>query len=223
MIKEKIDELLKLSEIDLGLYQFELDPLGHKIQLTEKISMIEKAIACGEDLACKLVATYGDVALEDYLGNLDISLTRKATNSGLEYIYFGTYQKPNKITIYEDNIAKGTTIVKGLSYEGLNQAEFSEVIIAHEMFHHLEEMYPELYVNQIKVPLWTLGKFKYLSPLIAPAEIASMAFAKKLLNLKFQPNILDVILLLSDNQELAEEIYLNMMAMKKISLVGGKA
>lgn len=206
-MKEKIEKLLKISDRQFGHYLLMQDPIEGKIDPDFKEEFIERALACGKGLAKDLKDKYGFEKINEYLKVLDIELIRKDTNSGLEYIYFGTYQKPNKITIYTDNIKEGVDLVKKWSIKPLEDVNLEDIVIAHEMFHHFQENDETLYINTNKIVLWSIGKFKYKSKLISQAEIASMAFAEEILGLNFSPNILDVLLLYPHNQDLAIDIY----------------
>lgn len=155
----------------------------------------------------ELKEKYGKRTIDEYIKELKIKLTYKEAHNGLEYIYFGTYEKPNKMTIYKDNIQKGKKIAVKEKINGLEKINIQDIVKAHELFHHFEETRSDLYVNTNKITLWRLGKYEYKSKLISQAEIASMAFAKHLLDLSFSPNVLDVLLLYPHNEEQSNQLY----------------
>lgn len=210
-MKEKIEYLMKLSDKEFGYYIFSHDPIRDKVDAKLKEEIIEKSLECGREVARGLKRKYGFKDIVEYLKVLDLELCKKDTNSGLEYIYFGTYQKPNKITIYTGNIKLGTDLIEEWDLVALKNVELEDIVIAHEIFHHFQEHDENLYINTNKIILWSIGKFKYKSRLVAQDEIAGMAFAKELLNLDFSPNILDVLLLYPHNKDLAIEIYENII------------
>ncbi|MCR2045388.1 hypothetical protein [Anaerosalibacter massiliensis] len=206
-MKEKIESLMELSDKQFGYYIFSHDPIRNKVDVKLKEEIIEKSLECGKKVAKNLKKEYGFKNIVEYLKVLDLELYKKDNNNGIEYIYFGTYQKPNKITIYTNNIKMGTDLVKKWDLNILKGIKLRDIIIAHEIFHHLQEHDKSLYINTNKITLWSVGKFKYRSKLVAQEEIASMAFAKELLNLDFSPNVLDVLLLYPHNKDLAVKIY----------------
>lgn len=210
-MKKKIETIIKLSDRHFAHYLFTHDPIKDKVDKDLKEEIIKKSLSCGKEVAKELKKKHGTKTLSEYLEILDLELTRKDVNNGLEYIYFGTYQKPNRITIYTDNIKLGTDLIKKWDLKELANVSLEDIVIAHEMFHHFQDRDPNLYVNTNKITLWSIGGFKYKSKLIAQAEIASMAFAKELLNLNFSPNVLDVLLLYPHDMELAIDIYDNIM------------
>ncbi|MBU5294128.1 hypothetical protein KQH90_08775 [Anaerosalibacter bizertensis] len=210
-MKEKIEYLMKLSDKEFGYYIFSHDPIQNKVDEKLKEEIIEKSLECGREVAEGLKIKYGFKNIVEYLKVLDLELCTKDTNSGLEYIYFGTYQKPNKITIYTDNIKLGTDLIEEWDLVRLKNVELQDIVIAHEIFHHFQEHDKSLYINTNKITLWSIGKFKYRSRLVAQDEIAGMAFAKELLELDFSPNVLDVLLLYPHDKDLAIEIYENII------------
>lgn len=68
-----------------------------------------------------------------------------------------------------------------------------------------------LYVNTLRIKLWKLGPYTHTSSLVCAGEIAGMAFAKRILNLSFSPNVLDVLLLYPHNKELSSQLYKQIM------------
>lgn len=210
-MKEKITALTKLSDRHFGHYLFTHDPINGKVDSELKEEIIEKSLICGKEVAQRLKKEYGFENLTEYLKALNIQLARKDTNGGLEYIYFGTYQKPNKITIYVENLKKGENLIRDWNFKLFENTKIEDIVIAHEMFHHLQEQDKTLYINTNKITLWSIGKFNYKSRLVAQADIASMAFAKEMLSLNFSPNVLDVLLLYPHDKELAVNIYHDIM------------
>lgn len=206
-MKEKIESLMELSDKQFGYYIFSHDPIRNKVDVKLKEEIIEKSLECGKEVAKNLKKEYGFKNIVEYLKVLDLELYKKDNSNGVEYIYFGTYQKPNKITIYTNNIKMGTDLVKKWGLNILKGIKLEDIVIAHEIFHHLQEHDKSLYINTNKITLWSVGKFKYRSKLVAQEEIASMAFAKEILNLDFSPNVLDVLLLYPHNKDLAMKIY----------------
>lgn len=215
MIKTEIKELMQLSDEVFGRYLFSQDPLKGKVSQEEKEEIIQDALQCGIDASRELKEKYGTCSVDEYIAKLNISLTYKESHNGLEYIYFGTYQKPDQMTIYKDNIQKGQDLVTEEKMEAFGNVDFQDVVKAHELFHYFEEEKKELYVNTHKITLWRLGKYEHKSKLISQSEIASMAFARELLGLDFSPNVLDVVLLYPHNADQAHRVYKNIVRHQK--------
>jgi hypothetical protein len=207
MIKEQIQTLMQLPDEVFGLYLFNQDPLRGKLSPKQKEVIFQDAMQCGIDLSQELKEKYGHCTVDEFINKLDIKLTYKDSHNGLEYIYFGTYQKPNKMTIYKENIKKGHDLAVQEHILELQEVNLEDIVKAHELFHHFEEQRKELYVNTHKITLWRFGKYEHKSKLVSQSEIASMAFAKDLLQLDFSPNVLDVLLLHPHNKNQAQKVY----------------
>jgi hypothetical protein len=113
------------------------------------------------------------------------------------------------------NIRKAEELVKN---ENLNLlldgVKIEDVLIAHEMFHFIEDNNKEIYTRAAKIMLWRLGPIKYHSGLVALGEIAAMAFAKELLQLSYYPNLFDILLLYPHDKSKAKTLYDEVRAMR---------
>lgn len=212
MIKEQIEKLMQLPDEVFGFYLFNQDPLRGKLSAEQKKDIFRDAVQCGIDLSHELKKKYGHCPVDEYIDKLGIQLTYKDSHNGLEYIYFGTYQKPNKMTIYKGNIQKGLDLIEQEQILKLQGVNLVDIVKAHELFHHFEEHRKDLYVNTHKITLWRLGMYEHKSKLVSQSEIASMAFAKELLQLDFSPNVLDVLLLYPHNANMAQKVYESIMS-----------
>lgn len=210
-IKKSIECLLKLSDKDFGKYLVSTDPIEGRIRGTLREEIIEKSLQCGYEEADKILSkigkTSGDLNIALLTKELGITIKIDKSQNAMEYIYFGTYEGPGIITLYEDNIKKGETLISEYKISGLQGIDLMQIILAHELFHYIEARTPDLYVNTYRIKLWKLGPYTHKSELICVGEIAGMAFAKRLLNLRFCPNILDVLLLYPNDEKQAEMVY----------------
>ncbi|UQF23146.1 hypothetical protein M2909_08460 [Vagococcus lutrae] len=211
MIKEKVESLIAMTDRQFGYYQVKLDPLKDKIPKDEVTYLIDESITCGKELAKELRQTYGEITTRELIERLDLNLTIKDTNTTLEYVYFGTFQPPNQITLYEKNIEPGANLLQSFALKEFEQIEIADVVLAHELFHYFEENNPKLFINRYQIELWKVLGYTRRSGLIATSEIAAMAFAKEWLNLSFNVNLLDYVLLQPFNPELADNIWSAMM------------
>ncbi|MCO7150230.1 hypothetical protein P7H42_00980 [Vagococcus lutrae] len=211
MIKEKVESLIAMTDRQFGYYQVKLDPLKDKIPKDEVTYLIDESITCGKELAKELRQMYGEITTRELIERLDLNLTIKDTNTTLEYVYFGTFQPPNQITLYEKNIEPGANLLQSFALKEFEQIETADVVLAHELFHYFEENNPKLFINRYQIELWKVLGYTRRSGLIATSEIAAMAFAKEWLNLSFNVNLLDYVLLQPFNPELADNIWSAMM------------
>lgn len=214
-LKEMIKNLMSMDSEDFAIYQVERDPISGKISKEDKEEIIEKSIETGITEAKILKETYGDNSPFSLGKKLGLNIEYKGKSGTLDYIYFGLFETPNNIFIYEDNIKKAEDLIENLKIENLN-VDFKNIVLAHEIFHYIEEEKENLYTNIKTINLWSLGSlYTHKSKLIAPGEIAGMSFSKELLNLKFNPNILDFIFLAAFDYDKSKVLYKSMTKHKE--------
>jgi hypothetical protein len=208
MIEEKIDFLININDEEWGKYAFSRDPLKGKVSEVLRKEIIEKANECGKKEAKKLKEKYKDVPIKKIIKKMDLEFIEKDSNGTESYIMFACYNSPNKITIFKKNkILVEEFIKKNLLNSKLEYIDVESMLLAHELFHHIEENNKDIYTKKEKVVLWKIGKYKYKSGLVCIGEIAAMAFAKELLSINYNPYIFDVLMLYPYDENKANELY----------------
>ena len=97
----------------------------------------------------------------------------------------------------------------------LRRENLTNTLLAHELFHAVEERHvKEIYTRTERVELWR-KPFSNKSTISCLSEIAAMAFAGKLLDLKVSPYMLDVLLVYSYDKNAAWGLYDEIMNMTK--------
>ncbi|TDT62882.1 hypothetical protein [Fonticella tunisiensis] len=215
MIKDMVRELKNIDKNIWGLYTFKREPLNNKISQGEKLVMIERANECGHQEAIKIINKYGKRSCREYAKLLGISISELDNGKSGDYILFAKFNSPNKITVYMDNVKKTKEIVTEQNLNLLiDEVKIDDVLIAHEMFHFIEDNNREIYTRKTEIMLWKFGPIKYKSKLVALGEIAAMAFAKELLGLSYYPNLFDILLLYPHDEKRAKALYDELYAMK---------
>ncbi len=208
MIKEKIDFLISMNDEDWGRYAFSRDPLKGKVSYELRKEMIEKANECGKKEAIKLKEKYKDVPIKKIIKRMNIDYIEKNSNVTETYIMFACYNSPNKITIFKKNKTMVEEFIKENDLSSkLEYIDVESVLLAHELFHHIEENNKDIYTKNEKVVLWKIGSYKYKSGLVCIGEIAAMAFAKELLSINYNPYVFDVLMLYPHDKNKATELY----------------
>lgn len=210
-IKAQIRRLMKMSQRNFSYYQIGLDPIKSKIPKGEEEEIIDNSISCGEEEARKLKEKYSHLTIGDLAKSLGINLEYKDKQGALDFVYFGLFEAPNNITIYDGNINEAVNLLEELKIHDFH-VDFRDIVLAHEIFHFIEEHDQSLYTNTRKVKLWSLGRlYSHSSNLICTGEIAAMSFSRTLLNLDFDPNILDYIFLAAFDFEKADKLFHRMI------------
>ena len=198
MIKDLIRELKLLDKYEWGSYTFNRDPIHNKVSRQEKKDMIEKANECGYHEALLLREKYGIKSPMEYAQLLGIKVSELEDEGSKDYILFARFNSPNNISVYMKNVRKAEELIKN---ENLNMmlggVKIEDVLIAHEMFHFIEDNNRDIYTR-----------------LVAPGEIAAMAFARELLKLSYYPNLFDILLLYPHNSKTAKALYDEAIAMR---------
>ncbi|MBE6054583.1 MAG: hypothetical protein E7212_11920 [Clostridium sartagoforme] len=206
--KEKIDFLISINDYEWGQYAFSRDPLKAKVSSELRKEMINKANECGRVEALKLKERFKGSSIKKIIEKMNLEIIEKDSNIADSYIMFACYNSPNKITIYKKN----KILVEKFIYDNklsnkLNNIDVESVLLAHELFHSIEENNKDIYTKNTKIVLWKIGAYKYKSGLVSIGEIAAMAFAKELLSLHYNPYLFDVLMLYPHDDKKANELY----------------
>lgn len=216
MILESIKQLISLDNIHWGNYAFSRDPLNGKVKEEQRVTMIENANTCGIEQGRKLRAQYGNSSIKEIANHLGLNIKYEDSDGTDSYITFAKFNYPNNITIFEGNIKKANAFIEENQLEELlGEVDISEMLLAHEIFHYIEEQEPTIYTRTEKIQLWKLGPLRNQSTLMAIGEIAAMAFAKELMQITYSPYVYDAIMLYPHNKEQAQVLVNEILTYKK--------
>lgn len=205
---EIANSLLILTDDAFDSYAFEREPLKGKIPPCLRLELAQKARQSGTELAKQLQQDYLNCSPSEICTAMGYNITNNSEPQHSFQIIYGQFVQPNQITLFShclktvNSIAKQTKIPEFPSVEQLKQ-----IILAHELYHALEEQTPNLFPRAYRLHLWKLGSFYNDSPVFCLSEIAGMAFAKQLCNLTFCPYALDALLLYGYNPQASCSIY----------------
>lgn len=200
-------ELLRLNDIEWGFYAFSRDPLGGRLSDNEKKELIIEANRCGVEQAKKLKAQLGKKTVREYANIIKTQVLLEDSDGCDNYIVFAKFNYPDKITIYSGNVKRVEKMIEENDMgEILGQVDIESVLLAHELYHFIEESDKDIYTKTKKIELWKLGPIRYKSKLLALSEIAAMSFAQELLDLDYNPYIFDVIMLYPHNVKKTNEL-----------------
>ena len=206
-IKAQLRNLKNLDSKVYARYLVTTDPIQGKIPKDEIDEIINSSMKCGKDEANKLLEKYGNISPSEMAKSLNIDLSHQDKQGLTDYIYFGLFESPNSIIIYDGNIETADNLLKELNIDYFN-VDFKDIVLAHEIFHYIEFHDKSLYSNIRRINLWSLGKlYTHTSPLICTGEIAGMSFAKILIDLDFDPNLLNYIFLVAYDFDKADKLY----------------
>lgn len=187
--KEMADDLRGLSDLQWGRYAFSREPLEGKFTAEQKDAYTLAANDCGARWADQMAERFGTRNPFRIAQALGLRVETPSTPAGGGQVLFAQFVQPDEITIFTDCLEKAME----LGILRLSRDQLERIILAHELFHAVEEQNPDIYTRTEKIELWR-KPFSNRSSIACLSEIAAMAFAKRLLNLPFNPYVLDVLL-----------------------------
>ena len=213
-------ELTHIDEMEWGNYAFSQDFLRGKVDIENQQDMISKAIACGEAYAKQIWDTYKTRNPKVIAEKLKIDIAYKDEPMGDKRVLYAQFIPENKIEImlHPQQVYKELlTTLDDKEVKDLPKIEeIEKTIIAHEIFHFLEEQNETtIYTRVNKIKLWKVWKFEQKSTIRAVGEIAAMSFAKTIVGAKYSPFTLDFLLFYGYNINIAIDKYKFMIQFKE--------
>ena len=171
----------------------------------------------GKEYAKKIREENGDVDIYELAEKLGIEVDYPQRPNGGGHIIFAQFVNPNKVTVFKDSVDKAIDLIEK---ENLNELflnkNIEEILLAHEIFHYIEEHKGEnLFAQTEKIRLWKFGPLKNDSNIVCLGEIAGMAFVKELLQMNYSPYILDSFLVYLYHPKVAYALYNEIMNITK--------
>jgi len=221
-LTEMLDYLSEITEEEWGFYAFSRDPLRGKFLDQEQLRLTHLAIACGENEANKIIESCHETDLKQVANFLKLEVNYPRIPQNASQVLFAEYRYPNKIWVYQDCIEKITNVIVK---EGLDQllspALIQDLLLGHEIFHHIELNNKDTIFTQIeKVELWMPKPFKNRSTIRCLGEIAAMSFSKTLNQVSLSPFVLDVVLVYGYSKEAAYCLFEEIMELTKKTQIG---
>lgn len=205
--------LSKIEMPDWYRYAFSRDPLDSRFTDEQKRTWMRQALECGSrysHLICAKHHTKEPKLLAKAMG-MHISYITEHTS---DQMIFAQYQEPDQILINREVITQAENFVKNPEVTDVLSQGFkiTDLILAHELYHHVEELYQdEIFTQNEKVRLWSLGPFHNDSKIIALSEIAAMSFARELTQTSYSPYLMDILLMYGYSSSEAVKLYREML------------
>ncbi len=187
--KEKFDQLVNKSDIKWYREMIRNSPFSRKINQEKENELIDKSMKQAEAFKSLLIETYGikDQPMS-YMISLDVPLDYVKEEASYGVQYLGYYSlKSKKITINFSAINLILKNIRRFKLDQVNQEKLKDTILMHELFHHLEEMYPESYTKQKHLDTKIFGLFNSKVTLSLVGEIAAVHFSKIMTDLPHSP------------------------------------
>ena len=208
MIKQWCQELSCFPETVWISYAKSREPLSGRLSLEDYASHFHAARKCGMDLADQIRREWGDICCQELAEKLGVRVERLPMPDGNGMLTFACFYEPDRIELFTDNAEATETLIRESGgIEFLDDVDICDMLLAHELFHALQDRYPDLYVHRKLVRLRKIGPFIRDSKLLSLEEVAAMAFAQRLLNMRNMPYLYDILMLLPQATGEARKLY----------------
>lgn len=195
---ELVRRATAIEQLALARWMVECDHYARRLGATEQAELAALALADGEEAARALRIGAGPAAVETLAAGLGVSVALDDGEIAVGgHIFCADYRpSPPRIRLYTRAIA---AIDRGLARSSiarrLGAARSEPVLLAHELYHHLDLARPASLAQRHRVTSLKLGRLHVRTELPSLAEIAAGRFAATLLGLHCHPKLLDLLLL----------------------------
>ncbi|MGI6506887.1 MAG: hypothetical protein ACOX4A_00665 [Saccharofermentanales bacterium] len=124
-----------------------------------------------------------------------VCLTNRKPEYSSDAILLAAFIEPNTIWLNKDRIQKAEEKLRQSSGIRLSHDQSLEaVFFAHEFYHFLEVIEPDLFSAAYRITTFSLGPIKNICRVKALSEIGAMEFSKHICGLSFEPWILNSLI-----------------------------
>ncbi|GLC81593.1 hypothetical protein [Lacrimispora brassicae] len=217
-LRPMLEKLVKLSEMEFGLYAWSREPLEGKFDREQKLHYILEAGRCGRKEAALLKEEHKTGDPDLIARNMGLKVFTPDTPSGGGHVIFAQYVEPDEVTIFMDGVERAQRLIEDHSLgKLLENLDVKSLLLAHEIFHGVEYRKADsIYTRTEKVELWK-RPFSNKSGLVCLGEIAGMEFAREMLGISFSPYVLDVLLMYGYQEDAATALYEEIMDMAQMA------
>jgi hypothetical protein len=181
----------------LGLAMLQADPHAWRLDRSTQFAAVSDALADGIAAARNLRKRFTDRPPDQIARELGLRVETTDDDPMVGSIWrFAEYRpRPPRIVLYSRGLGPlehGLTSSRAARL--LGRATLRDVFIAHELYHHIEAIRPDVPIARRYQPsLLRIGNWHWRTGIAALAEIAAGAFAQLLLDLPCHPKALDFI------------------------------
>jgi hypothetical protein len=178
----------------LGLAMLQADPHAWRLDRSTQHAAVAAALADGMAAAANLRMRFAGLSPEQIAGALGLPVETIDNDPMVGSIWrFAEYRpRPPRIVLYRRGLLPLECSSRAAQLLGV--ATPRDVFIAHELYHHIESVRPEIPIARRYQPtLFRIGNWHWRTGIAVLAEIAAGAFAQSLLDLPCHPRALDFV------------------------------
>lgn len=209
MINKLLIELSNISNVVWDEYVFRREVRTARLDRLKKASFSRKA----RDYAKKVALLFNGQSISEYVKHNNILVENIDTLPVGEYTVFALYTHPNLIQYNGGLISRLESQLDNNSKDILGNNSILDVVLLHEIFHYIEENDP-VAETSLNISTFRIGTLNIKRPTDTLSEIAANEFVRIVLGMKCSPFALDVLLTYCVDEKIAQNIYLNIIALK---------
>ncbi|MHB1653136.1 MAG: hypothetical protein ACYCVD_11755 [Desulfitobacteriaceae bacterium] len=204
-LKQIVEELKHLDDRIWDIFTLRKDPRFKKITLHERDRILECSPKYAYVQYSKLVGKFGQLTISEYVLRKSITVIEDDSEVDPIVPYFALYNsEPPVIKIACQSINCINKVLSNWEIAGeLKSVNLKDVILAHELFHNLEEVSSDNKSHSTR--LSKLKHYFFDSYAVGSSEIAAMHFSRILNGIDFSPGIYEILLLHEINKPAFEE------------------
>ena len=158
------------------------DPLFHRLTEYQKIEAINKADNLGREASAWLQSSYTNRDARVILEQMGVDIITDYHSNG-PFIPFSVYrEKNNRIILYVavvEKLVEQLIVYTQIQHQEVLLHKVTNIILFHELFHHLEATKYGSASKLVKVPVITFGIIKISTGIQALSEIGAHTFARE--------------------------------------------
>lgn len=185
------------SPHSLGFAMLQADPHAWRLDHATQLAAVSDALADGTAAAAGLRMRFAGLTPEQIAGALGVPVETTEADPMVGSIWrFAEYRpRPPRIVLYRRGLGPLERSLAGARAAPLlGRATPRDVFIAHELYHHIEAIRPEVPIaRRYRPTLFRIGNWHWRTGIAVLAEIAAGAFAQALLDLPSHPKALDFV------------------------------
>ncbi len=193
----------------LGELILRTDPQFFRLAADEPAEAVREALGLGARYGDELAREQGTrdpYVLAERLGiQVDVSDETARYGNVLQYAEYRS--RPLRIKLYRKSMEGSNRLLEDSRVsEILGISDIAPAFLAHEMFHHLDNLPDRLPAKRVRqVVTMRVGPWRLRSGLVSAPEIAAGSFAQVLLGLPFHLKLLDLLAIYAESPTRAEE------------------
>ncbi|MDA8218708.1 MAG: hypothetical protein M0Z94_13945 [Dehalococcoidales bacterium] len=193
----------------LGHLILRFDPQFHRLSAEETRDVVQMALELGAEQAETVAAEQGTrdpFTVCEQLG-VRVETSEESSRYGSILQYAEYRSRPPQVRLYRKAMEGANRLLTepGVT-EVMGMSDVSQAFLAHELFHHLDNLPEHLPAKQVhRVTTIKIGPWVLRSGLVTAPEVAAGSFAQTLLRLPFHPKLVDLLAIYAESPAKAAE------------------